>query len=346
MAHASPAALLDRLREELWLRRRNPRTVRTYVGWISRFLLAHAHRGAAELGPQEVADFLSRRAAAEGWTLATRRQASAALYFFYDEVLGAPLEPDRAARSGSGGTLPVVLTRAEARAVLAALGGSPGLVASLIHDCRLRLSQCVGLRVRDINLINGRVLLHGDRSRKDSSVRLPPRLLAAVDHHLQGVRLQHRADLLAGHGRVALPEALVERWPFAAREWAWQWAFPATRYTIDHATKERRRHHIHPSEVQSALGAAGERLGVKVLVTCELLRRSAVAHASEDPPALRDPFGPRHPWAATPSHQVRHAVNGGPRQPPAPSTTASRTSLASDSGEGSGLPSCRPRYSP
>ena len=307
MAHASPAALLDRLREELWLRRRNPRTVRSYVGWISRFLLAYAHRSAAELGPQEVADFLSRRAAAEGWSLATRRQASAALYFFYDEVIGVPLEQHRAELGRPRAPLPVLLTSSEARAVLGALSGSPGLIAALIHDCRLRLSECVGLRVRDINRVNGRVLLHGGRSGRDTSVRMPPRLLAAVDQHLEGVRVQHRADLLAGHGRVALPEALIARWPFAAREWAWQWAFPANRHYIDHATKERRRHHIHPREVQSALGEAGARVGVKGVVTCELLRRSAIANANrDDPPSLRDPFGRRHAWAATPAPRVEH----------------------------------------
>jgi integrase len=297
MAHASPAALLDRLREELWLRRRNPRTVRSYVGWISRFLLAYAHRSAAELGPQEVADFLSRRAAAEGWSLPTQRQASAALYFFYDEVLGAPLEHSRAAPAGLHTKPPIVLTRPEARAVLAALTGAPGLIAALIHDCRLRLSECVGLRVRDINLVNGRVLLHGGRARKDTSVRMPPRLIAAVDRHLDGVRVQHRADLLAGRGRVALPEALVARWPFAAREWAWQWAFPANRHYIDHATKERRRHHIHPSDIQSALAEAGASVGVKIPVTCELLRLSAIANEStNEPPSVRDAFGRRQSW--------------------------------------------------
>ena len=298
MTHASPAALLDRLREELWLRRRSPRTVRSYVGWVSRFLLAHGHRSVAELGPQEVADFLSRRAAAEGWSLATRRQATAALYFFYDEVLGAPLAHPRVERHEPRKPA-VVLTRSEARAVLAALSGTPSLIAGLIHDCRLRLSECVALRVRDINLVSGRVLLHGGRARKDTSVRMSPRLLTAVDHHLEGVRVQHRADLLAGHGRVALPEALISRWPFAAREWAWQWAFPANRHYIDHATRERRRHHIHPSEVQSALVEAGARLGVKLLVTCELLRQSAIANeCKDDPPSLRDPFGRRRAWSA------------------------------------------------
>jgi hypothetical protein len=38
--------------------------------------------------------------------------------------------------------------------------------------------------------------------------------------HLAAVRIQHRADLDAGFGRVALPTALDHKYPNAPTEWA------------------------------------------------------------------------------------------------------------------------------
>ncbi len=74
---------------------------------------------------------------------------------------------------------------------------------------------------------------------------LPTALAPHLREHLVLVKAQHDTDLAAGRGGVALPGALRLKYPNAAREWSWQWVFPATRFYVDGATGERRRHQRH-----------------------------------------------------------------------------------------------------
>jgi hypothetical protein len=52
-------------------------------------------------------------------------------------------------------------------------------------------------------------------------------IIPALREHLAGVRLTHEEDLRAGGGAVYLPGALDRKYPNAAREWGWQYFFPA-----------------------------------------------------------------------------------------------------------------------
>jgi integrase len=95
------------------------------------------------------------------------------------------------------------------------------------------------------------------------------------------VKAQHDEDVAAGHGTVALPDALRLKYPTAAREWGWQWVFPATRFHVDRESGERRRHHLHESVVQRAVKDAARAAGITARASCHSLRHSFATHLLE-----------------------------------------------------------------
>jgi len=135
------------------------------------------------------------------------------------------------------------------------------------------LLECAELRIKDLNFDRGELTIRDGKGGKDRVTMLPTALKQRLIGHLERVKAQHEADLAAGRGSVALPGALREKYPGAPREWAWQWVFPATRFYVDRATGERRRHHLHESVIQRAVKEAAKAAGIARPATCHALRQ-------------------------------------------------------------------------
>ncbi len=149
----SPSAsrpLGDRVREALRLRHHSPRTERAYLHWIRRYWGFVGRRDPARLGAPEVTAFLGDLAVRQRVAAATQNQALAAVLFLYRHVLGQQLPwLDDLVRADRPVHLPVVLSRAEVRAVFARMDGVPRHMALLLYGAGLRLLECCRLRVKD-----------------------------------------------------------------------------------------------------------------------------------------------------------------------------------------------------
>ncbi|MFA5892148.1 MAG: integron integrase [Actinomycetota bacterium] len=268
--------------QELRTRHYSPRTEKSYVGWIRRFILFH-RKHPAELDEAHVNEFLSDLAVNGNVAASTQNQALAAILFLYEHVLGRPLDRiDGVVRARRPARLPVVLTRPEVDAVLAELSGTPRLVIMVLYGTGARVTEGLSLRVKDLNFDRGEITVRDGKGQRDRVTMLPRVLEPALDAHLQDVRRQHENDLQRGLGRAPLPGALVRKYPNADREWAWQWVFPATSHYLDVETGIRHRHHLHETVIQKAVRQAAMRARVSRPVTPHAFRHSFATHLLED----------------------------------------------------------------
>jgi integron integrase len=255
--------------------------VHAYVAWIRRFIRFHG-RHPRELGEREVAAFLNHLVLERGVAPSTQTQALSALLFLYGHVLERPLGRLRELSwARARARVPVVLTREEVERVIGELRGAPRLVAMLLYGSGLRLLECLQLRVKDVDLGRGEIRVRDTKGGRPRVTVLPAVTRPPLERHLAAVRQMHREDRARGGGLVTLPGALGRKYPSAAREWAWQWLFPARREYVDRATGERRRHHLHESVIQRAVKVAVLRSGVAKRATCHTFRHSFATHLLE-----------------------------------------------------------------
>ena len=166
--------LLDRVREALRTRHYSPRTEEAYVAWIRRYIFFHGERHPAELSAPEVTRFLSALAIEGCVAASTQNQALSALLFLYREVLGVELPwLDDVVRAKRPLRLPVVLTRAEVRAVIDSVSGPPRLMACLLYGAGLRVLECCRLRVQDVDFGGNQIVVRGGKVDKDRTTMLP-----------------------------------------------------------------------------------------------------------------------------------------------------------------------------
>jgi integron integrase len=279
-APAPRAMLFERLGAELRARHYSPSTERAYVAWARRLVRYH-RRHPREISAAEIKEFLDHLVAG-GASASTHQQALCAIVFLFERVLGTSAPwLNELARPRRTRTLPVVLSKAEVRAILANMSGLSKLMASLLYGSGLRLLECARLRVKDLDFAAGHLVVRQGKGRKDRYTLLPDQLRAPLAEHLCSVKAQHESDLKAGAGAVALPGALAKKSPAAARLWAWQWVFPATRQYCDRVTGERRRHHLHETVFQRAFHAAVIKAQLTKPATCHSLRHSFATHLLE-----------------------------------------------------------------
>ncbi len=282
--------LLRAMQSNMRSRHYSPRTEATYLDWVRRFVRFHQLRHPRELGASEIREFLGHLAVDRKLSASSLAQATAAIVFLYREVLRVPPgdfgplpSPRRPTR------IPVVLTPAEVRKVVAGLEGMPRLIALVLYGGGLRLSEALSLRVKDVDLERAEIRIRRGKGAKDRVTCLPALLRDPVAAQVARVRSLHEADLAAdpAGGWVVLPDALERKYPSAGRTLAWQWLFPATRRYLDPATGQLRRHHFHDTAMQRAMARAVAASGLTKRAGCHTLRHSFATHLLESGSDIR-----------------------------------------------------------
>ena len=274
--------LMSQMRSALRSRHYSRRTEQAYCLWVRRFIRFHGIRHPADMAEPEINAFLTHLAVDEHVSASTQTQALSALLFVYRHVIVREVgELTDLVRARKPRRLPVVLTRDEVKDILGELDGDKRLMASLMYGAGLRLMECLRLRVLDLELTRGEIVVRDGKGGKDRVTMLPLSVKPSLDSQLAAARSVHQRDLADGWGRVALPDALARKYPNAPADWRWQWVFPQQRRWKNLQTGEQGRHHVHESIIQRAMKEAVGRAGIVKHASCHTLRHSFATHLLE-----------------------------------------------------------------
>jgi integron integrase len=277
--NASWESEYSQLADEIKVRHYSKKTLRTYQGWMKKFQTFTHSRPPAMLSTDDVKNFLTFLAVKKRVSATTQNQAFNSLLFFYRHVLQKEFgQVEGVVRAKRKPYIPVVLSRDEINAILKHLDPPYALVVKLLYGCGLRLFECLGLRVQCMNFDAGVLTVHDGKGQKDRTVPLPQTILPELRAHLESLKVLHQNDLHRGYAGVFLVNALEQKYKNAAREFIWQWFFPAKQLTFDRKAEEYRRYHLHETHVQHAIKQAVGKARITKRATAHTFRHSFASH--------------------------------------------------------------------
>ncbi len=103
---------------------------------------------------------------------------------------------------------------------------------------------------------------------------LPHVIKEPLRRHLDKVKKIHETDLSNGFGGVYLPDALEKKYPNAAKEWRWQYVFPANEFSTDTRSGNKQRHHEGEWVLQRLVREARVKAGLAKHISCHTFRHS------------------------------------------------------------------------
>lgn len=236
--------------------------------WLGHYMRALRHMPVSLTSEQKMERFLSDLAIKKDISASTQNQAFNAILFFYRAVLGVQLKNINALRAQRPPHLRHAPTVDETRALIAAVrdvGGYPvNLIVRLLYGCGLRVTEPLNLRIKDVDLANGKLFIMSAKGGKDRVVALPCSLVAEIRAQMDYARAVWQRDALA---RIPLeiPHQLAKKYPEYKFAWPWAWLFPQ-RFPCRHPrTGEIVRYRMHEANVQQGVKEARRKLGIMVL---------------------------------------------------------------------------------
>ena len=272
----------NRIRESCKYQHKSYSTEKSYLYWIKVFKTYLDGKNIDELDETDVKNFLTFLAVEKGIADSTQKQAFIAVLYLFRNVLYKEISNlNNVIRSSKYKKLPLVLSKSEISLILGGMNGTNRIMTEMIYGGGLRLSECLSLRVRDIDLERQCLTVRSAKGNKDRQTLLPQGIIPALQMHLESIKKYYDRDRNDNIPGVQLPHALDKKYINADKDWAWFWVFPSGKLSFDPREKIIRRYHIYPTTLQKSFHEAVISSGITKNATIHTLRHSFATHLIE-----------------------------------------------------------------
>ena len=184
--------LEDQLRRAIQRAGHAYNTEKSYVQYYLQFLQFikskyGQFRHPVELNKQDVEDFLTYLAADKNLAPDTQRVALSALKFLYQQVLKQDIGFLDFTMSTKPKKLPVVMTFEETAVMLDQFHGVKRLQSEIMYGCGLRISDCLRLRVKDLDFSGNTIQINDSKGCKNRLLMMPQAIKRVLQDHLDQI---------------------------------------------------------------------------------------------------------------------------------------------------------------
>lgn len=213
----------------------------------------------------------------------TQNGAFHALCYYYKHIRKAELVGVDALRAKVGERVRHAPSKEDTRKILMAVSDSGGyptrLVCLLLYGCGLRVTECVSIRIKDLDLDGAKLTIVQGKGKKDRFINIPHSLIPALRIQVQAAEATYARSKAMGVP-VKLPHRYAEKNPAARFQRRWAWLFPMHAPCDDPRGEGRVWWHCLSGVVQSAMRSANKRAGTEG-ITPHHLRHAWASHARE-----------------------------------------------------------------
>jgi integron integrase len=281
---------IQAMKRTMRLQRKLDNTEKAYCGKLRAFMEDFGLKTLADfddIGAAEVEAHLTDLAVDGDVAPSTQNQAYYALKFLFENVLKRSFGVIDATRSTKAARIPTVMSKSEVTRVLSFLTGIYLLIGQLLYGCGMRISECLRLRVKDIDFDRLLIEIHNSKGDKSRFVPLPQQLVEPLRLLVERRLALHERDLSNGEASVWLPHALDRKFPNAHKELKWQFLFASAKFSRDPKTGKRHRHHMHADTFPVHLRRAVQLAKLNKYVTSHTFRHSFATHLLQDHTDIR-----------------------------------------------------------
>ena len=274
--------IYNELSDAIRIRYYSINTERTYIGWTRKLAQYLNWKAPINVNSIDIKNFLTYLAVNRNVAASTQKQAFNSFLFLFKHIFMRDFEDIRdTPRAKNKRRLPIVLSINEIKKLFKYVNDNYKLHIELLYGTGIRISECVGLRVKDIDFERNLIMIKSGKGDKDRITLLPQNLKNRLLLQKKHISSLHIKDLSNGYGSVQLPNELKRKYPNAPKEVGWQWFFPAAGISTDPRSGFKGRYHIFASTIQKHLRSAVIASEINKKIGCHTLRHSFATHLLE-----------------------------------------------------------------
>ena len=182
---ASIPGYLENMQTELKVRNYSLRTIKNYGAAVSQYL-NWLNKAPTENDVPEIKKFQLYLKEARNYSPRTVNLVTAAIQFFYLNVLKSRLPVEHLPRMKTGRPLPKVYSEKDIERILSAeMNPKHRLLLMIAYGCGARLSELRYLKLEDIKIDRDLILIHQGKGKKDRIVMLDPLIKVEIERYLK-----------------------------------------------------------------------------------------------------------------------------------------------------------------